>query len=73
MAAKRWTNRALASQIDLHETSVSRLKNQDTMPKIGGETLSQLCRVLECKPEDLIEYVPDKIESSNGNGYGHRN
>lgn len=59
MAEKRWTNRALANAIGLHETSVSNLKNRDTMPRIDGNTLSALCATLECDPSDLIEFVAD--------------
>jgi putative transcriptional regulator len=59
MEKKRWTNRALAKEIGKHETTVSRLKKKDIMPQIDSELLGALCRVLECKPGDLLEYVED--------------
>lgn len=59
MKERRWTNRALAAAIGKHETSISRLKNQDIMPQIDNDLLSSLCAVLECSPADLLEYVPD--------------
>jgi putative transcriptional regulator len=61
MARKRITNRELAELIGNHETSISRLKNQDTMPRIDGETLESLCRALQCTPNDLLEYIPDTV------------
>jgi putative transcriptional regulator len=60
MAEKRWTNRALADAIGLHETSVSRLKKHDTMPRIDAGTLEALCRTLEVEPGDLLELVSDE-------------
>lgn len=31
---------------------------------LDSKTLNRLCRVLECQPGDLMEYVPDKEEES---------
>ena len=37
-------------------TIVSRLvKNED----INTSTISKLCKILECQPGDIMEYVPD--------------
>jgi putative transcriptional regulator len=43
----------------MHRNSIASLRNQDTLPEIGGETLEKLCRALECTPFDLIEYIPE--------------
>ncbi|WP_218082289.1 helix-turn-helix domain-containing protein [Anthocerotibacter panamensis] len=59
MARQRMGGRELAKALGLHETSVSRLRNAETMPRIDGEQLNALCRALQCKPGDLIQYVPD--------------
>lgn len=29
---------------------------------LGTETLEKLCKLLDCQPGDLMEYVPDKEE-----------
>ncbi|WP_368009531.1 helix-turn-helix domain-containing protein [Laspinema palackyanum] len=59
MKARRWTNRALAAELDMHENSISRLKKRKVMPQIDSDFLSNLCRILECTPNDLIEYIED--------------
>jgi DNA-binding Xre family transcriptional regulator len=59
MAEKRVTNTEIGKRIEMHEGSISRLKNQDEMPYVNSELLSALCNALECAPEDLLEYVDD--------------
>ena len=59
MARGKVSNRELAKRLGVHETSVSRLRGADTMPRIDGETLEQLCKALDCTPSDLLEYVPE--------------
>jgi putative transcriptional regulator len=62
MARQRMTNKRLAELIGVHPNAISRLKNQDTLPQIGGEMLNALCNHLECTPFDLIEYTPDRSD-----------
>jgi putative transcriptional regulator len=59
MARQRITNKQLAELMGVHPNAISRLKNQDTLPQIGGDTLNALCKHLGCTPADLIEYSPD--------------
>jgi len=56
MADRNITNRALAGQVGLHETSVSKLKQRDDMPRIDGGLLDKLCSALDCEPSELIVY-----------------
>jgi putative transcriptional regulator len=63
MARERITNKSLAELMGVHPNAISSLKNQDTMPRIGGETLNSLCKFLDCTPADLIEYIPDPSET----------
>jgi putative transcriptional regulator len=74
MARGKITNRELALAMQVHETSISRLKTADTMPRIDGETLNNICfcltKLLKAKgldlvitPMDLFDYIPDEIES----------
>lgn len=65
MARERITNKFLAELMGVHPNAISSLKNQDIMPRIGGETLNSLCKFLDCTPADLIEYVPDSSENDS--------
>ncbi len=60
MAKQRMTNKRLAEFVGVHPNAISYLKNQDNMPRIGGEMLNALCTHLNCTPFDLLEYVPDR-------------
>jgi putative transcriptional regulator len=62
MADRKMTNQALAQIVEMNPVSISKLKNADDFPKIGGETLAKLCDALHCTPSDLIEYIPDLEE-----------
>lgn len=46
MARGRITNRELADRLHKHETSISRMKNSDTMPRMDGDELNSLCKAL---------------------------
>lgn len=59
MADRKMTNKTLAQIMNMNPVSISKLKNADDMPAIGGETLAKLCDALNCTPADLIQYVPD--------------
>lgn len=70
MARAKITNRELALALNVHETSVSRMKTADTMPRIDGDTLDNLCNCLIklykekginqiVMPTDLFEFVPE--------------
>ncbi|MBD3880656.1 helix-turn-helix domain-containing protein [Phormidium tenue FACHB-886] len=67
MARQRTTNKRLAELMSVHPNAISALKNQDNMPRIGGDTLNSLCKHLHCTPNDLIEYTPDPPEISEDN------
>ncbi len=61
MAKKRIKLNELAPKVGITEANLSILKNNKAKA-IRLTTLNALCRELECKPGDLIEYVPDNIE-----------
>ena len=48
----------LASQIGLSENNLSRIKT-GSIRAIRFSTLNSLCRELDCKPGDLLDYIPD--------------
>ncbi|MGH2413048.1 MAG: helix-turn-helix domain-containing protein [Microcystaceae cyanobacterium] len=60
MARRKVTNRELANYLELHETTIARMKAPDVMPKIDGDTLSKLCKYLDCDISDLLEEVGDE-------------
>ncbi|MBR8839756.1 MAG: helix-turn-helix transcriptional regulator [Stigonema ocellatum SAG 48.90 = DSM 106950] len=66
MARRKITNKALADELKVHPTSISRLKTQDMLPEIGGEVLGQLIDAIDnlsaekygyCTLSELIELV----------------
>lgn len=70
MARAKITNRELALALNVHETSISRMKTADTMPRIDGDTLNNLCNCLIrlykdkginqiIMPADLFEFIPE--------------
>jgi len=67
MARRKITNKVLADELKVHQTSISRLKTQDVLPEIGGEMLGQLIDAINklsaegfsfCSLSELIELVP---------------
>ena len=74
MARSRITNRELAQRLNRHETSISRMKTPDTMPKMDGDELNNLCNALTAilrerglntviTHVDLMEHLPDDLEN----------
>ena len=60
MMAKRKIGLAeLAERIDLTQSNLSILKN-GRGKAVRFETLNRLCKVLECQPGDILEYMEDK-------------
>lgn len=59
MARKRVRNKDLAEALGITENSVYRLRKVDEMPRLAPERLNGICRVLNCQPGELLEYVPD--------------
>ena len=53
------TQRELADRIGLGVSNVHNIVN-DNFKAIRRDTLENLCRVLNCQPGDLFEYVPDE-------------
>ena len=53
------TRREVAAKIGMTEYNFGRLVNGDTK-SIKFEILETLCRLFDCQPGDLLEYVPDK-------------
>ena len=59
MGARRVSIKSVAEQAGLAYGTVFALYH-DQASRIEFETLDKLCRVLNCKVSDLLEYVPDE-------------
>jgi len=55
LARKKIRSRQLAADIGITEPNVSLLKS-GKVRGIRFETLSKICRVLDCQPGDILEY-----------------
>lgn len=58
MGARRVSIKALAEEAGLAYGTVFALYH-DQASRIEFETLNKLCRALDCKISDLLEYTPD--------------
>ncbi|MCO4840832.1 MAG: helix-turn-helix transcriptional regulator [Rhodobacteraceae bacterium] len=59
LAMRKMRSKELAERIGITEQNLSLLKSG----KVRGvrfETLSAICRELECQPADLLEFTPDE-------------
>lgn len=65
MLAKRKVSvTELSEKLGITMANVSILKNGKAKA-VKLETLNKICRILDCQPGDILEYVPDQ-EVSNG-------
>ena len=54
---KGYTSYKLRKEKIFGEATMTKFRNQEY---INFENLNILCKLLECQPEDIIEYVPDQ-------------
>lgn len=59
LARRRLSSQELAARIGITSANLSILKTGKARA-IRFSTLEELCRVLDCQPGDLLEYVPDE-------------
>lgn len=57
MEQKKITTYLLREQCGIDSKTICRLKANDNMET---KTLNKLCAVLECRLEDIAEYIPDE-------------
>ncbi|HAH18182.1 MULTISPECIES: helix-turn-helix transcriptional regulator [Eubacterium] len=58
MADRKISLNELAEKVGLTNVNLSNLKN-GKMKGIRFETMNSICKVLNCQPADLFEYVDD--------------
>jgi putative transcriptional regulator len=66
LAKKKMSVQDFAAAIDITPVNVSVLKN-GRAKAVRFSTLDAICRVLECQPGDILEWVPDDPDS-DGDG-----
>ncbi|MBO7452520.1 MAG: helix-turn-helix transcriptional regulator [Clostridiales bacterium] len=59
MAKRKISAGDLANQIGITPANLSILKNQKAKA-VRFSTLNDICRVLQCQPGDILEYVEDQ-------------
>lgn len=58
MAKRKMSVKELANRVDITMANLSILKNNKAKA-VRFTTLDAICRVLECQPGDILEYVED--------------
>lgn len=59
MARRKMSLNELSEKMDITPANLSVLKTGKAKA-VRFSTLEAVCRVLECQPGDILEYVPDK-------------
>lgn len=59
MAKRKISLKDLAEKIDITNTNLSILKNNKAKA-IRFTTLNEICKVLDCQPGNILEYVADE-------------
>lgn len=62
MARRKISLGELAGRVEITPSNLSILKNNKAKA-IRFSTLEQLCRALDCQPQDILEYVPDQSDN----------
>ena len=61
MAKRKMGLTELAKEVDITLANLSILKNGKAKA-VRLETLNAICKVLQCQPGDILEYVEDEAE-----------
>ena len=61
-------NRGLKTQLRKHGINPTQLNKMLNNGDFGGKTINKLCKLLNCQPGDIMEYVPDETETSDDTG-----
>ena len=59
---KGFTSTQMRTNKILSESTMSKLRNKDA--SITLKNLDVICKLLNCQPNDIIEYVPDDDEKT---------
>ena len=64
MARRKMSLNELSEKVDITPANLSILKNGKAKA-IRFSTLEAICRVLNCQPGDILEYIPVSIEETD--------
>lgn len=64
MAKRKMSLGELSDRVGITLANMSILKNNKAKA-IRFSTLEEICRVLDCQPADLLQYVPDREDAQN--------
>lgn len=64
LVERKMPSNELAQRIGLSENNLSRIKT-GKIKAIRFSTLNGLCRELQCKPGDILDYIDDENDSLN--------
>ena len=65
LADRKMRSKELAERVGISEVNLSRIKT-GRISAVRFSTLDAICRVLDCQPGDILEYVPDEGDGSEG-------
>ncbi|MBM6874413.1 helix-turn-helix domain-containing protein [Fusobacterium mortiferum] len=64
MGEKRYTIVQVAEKTGMSTSTISNLYNEK-VKRLDFDTLEKLCKLFNCKVQDLIEYIPDEETSQD--------
>lgn len=56
---RRWTQAELAAKTKIRPTTISEMYNEIS-ERVNLEHLDKICKALDCRLDELIEYIPDE-------------
>lgn len=59
MAEKRMSQKDVSQKTGIHTPTINKYFH-DTYQRIDKEHIEKLCKLFNCKVQDLIEYIPDE-------------
>lgn len=60
---KGWSTYKIRKEKLIGQGTLTALKNGTG--GLDSKTISKICKILECQPGDLMEYIPDKEEQND--------
>ncbi|MGV6859376.1 MAG: helix-turn-helix domain-containing protein [bacterium] len=60
LAKRKIRGKELATKIGITEQNLSLLRT-GKVKGVRFSTLEKICRILECQPGDILEFVPDEL------------
>jgi hypothetical protein len=61
MGEKRYSIVEVSRRTGLTTSTISNLYN-DKVKRLDFDTLEKLCKLFNCQPNDLFEYIPDETQ-----------